>query len=519
MQSSKRTTQTRPVRPMALVVGCVALPLWVACNQIAGIQEGTPGDRDGGADASGADGTIPDSGANDAKPGADAPADARLDATLDTNPPSDVTMPEAAPGPVACTVEAFSLVAVDDLSARNAGFTTFAPVIGIFPLTDDPTTVTVVAQLDGDFQELLGYTVTFGQTTNLPTSLTGGFTDGGITLFGTVVDPGGFGNAALTTYFTGRIATGFEEGLQVVQLPNTTQDLLFGLGYPLANLGEFSVNSATFAQTSAKSAVWVAAGRDHPVLRGDIYVGAGSSDDGGSPGVAVDRSTQNFYQLANPQIFEMGSTIYAMTPGVVPNGTTVIEVPSDLSDAGTQELITGPDAATLVIAAHRSVADPSRAIVLAESQTSQGAFATYGASVAPGSLGTLVVGQPPFVQNPPLSPTELPSTSTSAVWSGDELFLFGVPADVTGPLPGAALLWLGPDGHVVSSSSTSGGQPIVVAKNPIVATAVAAQDTFGEARAHVVVAWVEQVTTDAGTQYGRLWTERVVCQPAPSGGD
>jgi hypothetical protein len=496
---------------MALAVGCLALSGWVACDQIAGIKEGTLGVSDGGTDASGADSTIPDSGPSDAKPDADATGDARLDATLDGD--SAVTSPEAATGPVACTVESFSATPVDDLSSRNAGFTTFAPVIGIFPLTDDPTTVTVVAQLDGDFQEFLGYTVTFQQTTNLPDSLTGGFTDGGIELWGTIADPGGFGNAALTTYFTGRIATGFEEGLQVVQLPNTTKDFLFGLGYPLANLGEFSVNSAVFAQTSVRSAVWMAAGRDHPVLRGDIFVGSGSSDDGGSPGVAADRSTQNFYQLANPQIFLMGSTIYAMTPGVVPNGTTVIEVPSDLSDAGTQGLITGPDAATLVIAAHPSVADPSKAIVLAESQTSQGAFATYGASVAPGSLGSLVVGQPPFVQNPPLSPTELPSTSTSAVWSGDELFLFGVPADVTGPTPGAALLWLGPDGHVVSSSSTS-GQPIVVAKNPIVATAVATQDTFGEARAHVVVAWVERVTTDAGTQYDRLWAQRVVCQPS-----
>ncbi len=89
---------------------------------------------------------------------------------------------------------------------------------------------------------------------------------------------------------------------------------------------------------------------------------------------------------------------------------------------------------------------------------------------------------------------------------------------MTGPLPGAALLWLGPSGHVVSSSSTS-GQPIVVAENPIVATAVAPQDTFGEARAHLVMAWVERVTTDAGTQYDTLWAERVVCEPAVQAGD
>jgi hypothetical protein len=195
----------------------------------------------------------------------------------------------------------------------------------------------------------------------------------------------------------------------------------------------------------------------------------------------------------------------------------VIEVPADLSDAGTQGVITGPDAATLVVAAHPSGAQTSKVVVLDRSQYSQGAFATYGASVDPPNLGSLVVGQSPFAQNPPVSPTELPYTSTSAAWSGDELFVFGVPADVTGPVAGAALLWLGPDGHVVSSSSTSGA-PIVVARNPIVATAIAAQDTFGEARAHLVVAWVERVTTDAGAQYDVLAAERVVCQPPSPGG-
>jgi hypothetical protein len=155
-------------------------------------------------------------------------------------------------------------------------------------------------------------------------------------------------------------------------------------------------------------------------------------------------------------------------------------------------------------------------VILAGSQTSQGTFATYGASVDPGILASLVVGQSPFVQNALVSPTELPYTNTSAAWSKDELFVFGVPADVTGPFSSAALLWLGPDGHVVSSSSTSGG-PIVVASNPIVASAVAVQDSFLEARAHLVVAWVERVTT-AGTQYDRLAAERVVCQPAPGGG-
>jgi hypothetical protein len=494
-------------RAMALVVAPLALSGWVACDQIAGIREGTLVGRDGGADG----------GARDATSDGEGPADARLDATVDSLPPVDVVVPsEAASGSVACTVEAFSLVVVDDLSTRRTGPMTYVPILGIFPLTDDTTTVTIVAQLEGDTQEFLGYTVQFGTPATPPQILTGGFTDGGVELMGTIADPGGFGNAALTTYYSGHTAIGFEQGLQVVQLPNTSQDQLFGFGYPLANLGTFAVNSAAFAQTSGTSAVWIAAGREHPALRADLFVGAGSTTDGGSGGVANYRSTQNFFVLANPQIFVVGSTIYAIVSGVLPNGTTVIEVPSDLSDAGTQGLITGPDASTVVFAAHRSVASASKVVVLAASQTSQGTFATYGASVDPGMLASLVVGQSPFVQNAPVSPTELPYTNTSAAWSNDELFLFGVPADLTGPVPGAALVWLGPDGHVVSSTSTSGG-PIVVAKDPIVASAIAVQDSFLETRAHMVLAWVQRVTTDAGTQYDRLAAERVVCQPAPGG--
>jgi hypothetical protein len=507
-------------RMAALALGSLALPAWLACDQIAGIEEGTLGVRDGGGDGLAPDGTIPDTGASDAPAHGDATTDAGRDATTDTTSPVDVLVPsEAAPGPVLCTVTAFTGVTVDNLSTRTSGATTFAPIVGVFPMTDDQNTVTVVAQVEGDNTQLLGYTVQFGPQGNPPQSqsLTGDFADGGFELMGTIADPGGFGNAVLTTYYTGHIATGFETGLQVIQLPNTSNDLFLGIGYPIANLGPFAIDSAAFAQTSSKSAVWMAAGRERPLLRADIFVGAGSTLDGGSAGVGVEQSTQNFYQLVDPQLFVVGSTIYGLVPGVVPNGTTVFEVPSDLSDAGTQGLITGPDAATLLFSAHPSASDASAVTVLAGSQTAQGAFATYGATVDPASLGSLVVGQSPFVQNPPVSPAELPYTSTSAVWSGDELFLFGVPADVTGPTPGAALLWLGPDGHVVSSTSTSGGQPVVVSRNPIVATAIAVQDNFGESRAHLVVAWIERVTTDAGAQYDILVSERVVCQP-PGGG-
>ncbi len=90
---------------------------------------------------------------------------------------------------------------------------------------------------------------------------------------------------------------------------------------------------------------------------------------------------------------------------------------------------------------------------------------------------------------------------------------------MTEPLAGAGLLWLGPDGHVVSSTSSSSGLPIVVSGRPIVGTAIAAQDNFGEERADLVVAWIERAATDAGRLYDTLWAERVICQPTSSGRD
>jgi hypothetical protein len=490
---------------MALVGGCLAVASWLGCGQLLGIEDFTPGVPDGGSDAgSDADATVhvgPDASGSDAPPDSIAPVEA-----------------SAAP-PVACTVVPLSTMEVDDLSARDGGPATYIPTLGIFPLRDDPATFTVVAQLFGDGRELLGYTVTFGQPSAPPQSLTGLFADGGIALVGAIADhPGGFGNAVMTTYTSGQLATGLETGLQVIALPNRRQDPFLGVGYPVANLGPVSVDTAAFAQTSASSAAWIATGREHSALENEVLVGAGDAD-GGSGELVVSHSTQDLDSLGTPQIFVMQGQIFAMLPGWVPGGTTVFEEPLSLSsDPGTQGIITSPDAEVFAFETHQSVLEPLMAVAVAVTQSSDGTFATYGAVFPPQLLNVLAVGQSPFVRASSLLPGDFPHTSTSTAWFEDELFLFGVPAVVTEPLAGAALLWLGRDGHVVSTSSSS-GLPIVASGHPIVGTAVAAQDVFGEARADLVVAWIERVTSDAGGQYDTLWTERVVCQPASPGGD
>ena len=438
------------------------------------------------------------------------PQDARPDA-----PP----VPEAAPPPVACTLVRFSRVVVDDLSTREGGPTTYANTIGIVPLSDVSGTAIVVAQLQGDEHEFLGYTVQYGVTSRppalvTPDPLTGFAPDGGIDLLATIADPHGFGNAALTTYRTLRTAVGNQQGLQLVSLPNTSQDFLFApLSYPVADLGLFRTNAGALAQTSDASAVWVASGTEGPVLTGAVRAGAGSADGGQSRWAELVASGQDFYQLGNPQLFVMGTTLYAVTAGVVPQeGATVFEVSTDFPDASTQGLIGGPDAGSVVFAAHPSTTDPSKVIVLAGSQTGPGGtFVTTGATVDPQALVSLIIGQSPFVQHGAVSPGQLPLSVASHAWSGDELFLFGAAGDKSGD---AVLAWMAPDGHLVSASG-----PLVTPSGPLVASSIAAQDNHEELRADLIIAWVERITTDAGLEADRLLSAQVTCEPAPAGGD
>lgn len=497
-------------RLLTIAGAYLAFPAWLGCTALAGIHEGTPGVlADGGSN----DGTLPEVGSTDASD-AEAKAAAPFDAGGDTSPAV-----EAAAGPIACTFVRFSRVVVDDLSTRDSGPTTYAGAIGIVPLSNLAGTAVVVAQLEGDEQEFLGYMVQYGQTSTppalvTPDLLTGYAPEGGIDLVATIADPNGFGNAALTTYRTAKTADGFEQGLQFVSLPSSSKDYLFAPeSYPLADLGLFRTNSAALAQTSDASAAWIAAGTEAPVLKGAIRAGSGSADGGAPRWAEIASSGQDFYQLGNPQLFVVGGTLYAIVAGVAPQGAaTVFQVSTDFPDASTQGLIAGPDAASVVFAAHPSVVDSSKVIVLAASQTGPGGtFETAGATVDPQRLASLVIGQSPFVQNPAVSPSDLPLYVASEAWSGDELFLFGAAGDKSG---NAVLVWMGPDGHLVSASG-----PIVIPAGPIVASSIAAQDQFDETRADLVVAWVERITTGVGVEFDRLLSAQVTCEPAPAGGD
>jgi hypothetical protein len=486
----------------------------VSCTALGGIHEGTLGGADSGPE--GGDGTLPDS----SPPTGDSAADAidastrdasGRDATADAYDADASTQGDTAVPPVACTLVPFTTVLVDDLSRQDGGLTTYTGTIGIVPVTDVTTTAVVAAQLAGDENEFLAYEVDLARRTAQPAApLTGFAQEGGIELVATVPDPHGFGNAVLTTYRTGKLAIGYEEGLQIFTLPDRSGFPFANHGYPLANPGPFRINSAAFSPSSASAATWIVAGTAESSFTGMIFVGGGSAADGSSAGVVVAQSTQTFYQLVNPQIFEVGGTFYALVAGVVDGGTTVFEVPGDFSDAGGQGLIANAGGTSLVLGAHPSAANASQVVVLAGAQTVSGAFATYGATVDPSQLGSLVIGQPPFVENPPISPRDLPLYTMTQAWADDELFLFGGPGDKS---TGATLVWMGADGHIVSSSATSGGGPIVTATSPIVASAIAAQDHFQEDRADLLVAWVVRNTDGAGAQFDRLYAAQVLCEP------
>ena len=480
---------------------------WLGCNAIAGIQDGTLGTLDGGGNDA-ADVTVNDAdggGAGDAAGDKTNGSDGGLDAMAEA---------EAGPALASCHIVPNSTVLLDDLSTHDGADLTFAHALGITALSNVGGEAIVVAQTQNENTDFHGYRASYGNPgMPQPALLNGVATKGNIQILQTISDPGGNGNVVLTAYETAF----FQQpsfGLQLVPLPNTNNDQFSQGGYELVDLSLTYVNEGFALPTSPTGAYWLASTQGEAISNYTISLGAGFSNDAGAAEqtLALVHTQPNWSVSIAP--FQIGSSLYVVANQFSDAGAGVFTVPADLSSTGTQGTINATGT-SIVLAAHASVGSPGNALVLAGSITNQGMLQTYAATVAPGMLGSLTIGQAPLNMGQLVDPSQIPFDNGGSVWADDELFAVGNPGDKSG---GGTLVWIGPDGHIVSSTATSPGK-LIQTSNAVKMCAVAVQDHFGEGRADLVVAWIEQVTPDGGAQpYDQLYSAQVICNPYMPGG-
>jgi hypothetical protein len=481
----------------------VCIAGWLGCDAIVGIQDGILAPSDGGGN-DGADVTTGDGNGGHDATGDTTTTDGGLDALAEA---------EAGVTVAACNLVPNSTMVVDDLSTHDGGDREFAHALGITALKNVNGEAIVVTQTQSENQDILAYRASYGNGPSPPVNLAGVATSGGVQIQDTISDPAGNGNVVLTSFVTGFVNQP-AYGLQLIPLPNLNNDQFSQGGYELVNLFLANVNQAHALQTSSSSAIWVASTTGESFFRSNITVGAGFTDDAAAANVnvlTINGTSPNWSVDFAP--FVVGNGVYVIANQATEAGAGVYSTPMDFSDAATLGTIGSPSL-SLVFKAHASVGSPGKALVFAGTLDTQGNFDLYGATVDPGMLGSLTVGQPPFTGGT-VSLGDMPFDRGDSVWATDELFAIGTPGDKS---VGAVLVWIAPDGHLVSAASTSGGK-LIQTNNAIQLSAVAAQTVLGEGHAELVVAWIERIVPDGGAQpYDVLYSAQAVCNKPTDGG-
>jgi hypothetical protein len=480
---------------------------WLGCNAIAGIQEGILAPSDGGID--GADVTTGDTGGGNDSGGGDT-------TTMTDGGPDAMAEAEAGPLLAACNLVPNSTVLVDDLSTHDGGDLQFGNGLGITSLKNVNGEAIVVVQTQSENNDIRGYRVSYGQGAQGPSYLSGVATKGGIQIQDTISDPNGNGNVVLTSYETS-FFTQPDYGLQLIPLPNDNNELFSSGGYELVDFGLQSVGEAHAMQLSSTGAIWTATTVGESFARSYITVGAGFSDDAGAANqnlVTISGTTPNWSLNIPP--FVVGSSVYVIANQFTDaGGAGVFSAAADLSDGGPLGSI-GAKGMSTVFAAHGSVGSPGKVLVVAGALNNQAMLGIYSATVDPSVLGTLTIGQAPFTGGASVSLGDMPfDRGSGPIWTDDELFAVGTPGDKS---VGGVLAWIGPDGHLVSGASTSGGK-LIQTNNAIQKCAIAAQDHIGESHADLVVTWIERMHPEGGAMpYDVLYSAQVVCNPYMPGG-
>jgi hypothetical protein len=492
----------------------LALCLGLGCDTIAGIQEGqlAAGDSgtaadattDGGAgdgtspnDAAAGDSTTPprDSSSTVDAP-SDAPFDAPPDATLDAPPDAP---PDAPSVPVVCTVNAGSVLMLDDLSVNSANGLEFSSQelwLAPLPSTNDSVFVlTQAGQVD-----IAVYQVSFGQGSSTRVSM-GASATGNVRLLD--VEPAQGGYVALSSLGT---SVQGESALRVIGPLNSFQSAPTPVPIsPTVMDGGAFPNGAALVSPQAGLYYWLLAVQNQTTNSSALLSGSSASG-----GIFESLGLQQDNNSGVGSIFDLAGNLYGVASGIGDaGGSTLLVYPDTLANPGTQvpveTNVPNVDLST-VLTAHVSAADPTKAALLAATLDNSGNAQIWSGLFTPAQMHSLTIGSPQFTAGSQLAFASGPFGNGSTTPAGDQAFLAGPPQ---GGGTDVLLLWVGAEGRVIASG------PLVNRSNPIrMARVCAGNIVIGEVDADLFVAWVERITPTTGSPYDQLWGARATCQPA-----
>jgi hypothetical protein len=482
----------------------------LGCTTVAGIKEGHPGEpADSGAPAdSASDSTLPnqpDGEADGTTPGDGGP-DAPYDGPADS--PPDAPSPE-----LACSVIESSRILVDDSANEDAaGGAGFINGVWIAKSTTE-NQIFVFTQLAADPTQFLEYDVDFNAGSSFVGRGWTGIGDGrGVQLIdvSTAVSGTTVVNAALATFPAGGSGKGPSTGLQVIPLPPSFTGFIPGNPVIVADAFLADIQSGVFVQTTTTSADWLVATQGTNIQRYNVFAGSGSDADASGPQQILATSTTTPYDVTNAPLLDMGGSLYAMVSGIDPSGSvSVFAEPDDFSADASASTIGGSTHGR-VLTARPSTVDPTSALVLmVVPEASQLQARVFGAITPPGRLSSLAAGAAPWTGGSLLGLAEVPSASAGIGWLDDETALIGPTQDGSG----LQLLWIGPDGRLVSHSATS-GVLLPGGSNQVAGSAVQFDKHFGETQGTLFAVWIENIPA-RGSQ--RIYAIKVSC--APPGAD
>ncbi len=410
-----------------------------------------------------------------------------------------------------CAIDVNSRILVDSTSnydaAGGAGF-----VHGLwFAKTTTYNQIFVFAQLASDPTEFFEYDVDFNQQAVLANHSWRGLGAGkGAQLIDVSTTPAGANavtNAALATAPGPASGMGTSSDIQVIPLPSDFSGFFPGNPFKVGNLLA-NVQSGVFLQPTRTSADWLLATQGNSISRYNIVTGTGTTTDASAFGQILAASTTTKYSVDDAPFLDIGGWLYAFVGGVDPEGgLTAFQLPDDLGDAAATTI---PNSVgTRILTARPSARAPSNALVLAAAPVSAGTEQQIFQAVAPPSqLTSAAIGSPPYTRSAVLQAVELPLVNAATASLDDETAIVGPRPDGTG----LYLVWLGPDGRVVSHPATSGA--LLNLSDTVQSAAVQFDQHTGEAGATLFVAWIEDMPD--GSQ--RIYAIKVLCSPPPSGG-
>jgi hypothetical protein len=408
--------------------------------------------------------------------------------------------PDSPPVAVVCAVNAGSALMLDDLSVHSANGLQFQHELWVAPLLSANDSVFVLTQAGSDQTDISVYEVSFGQGSSTLVSM-GASASGNVRLLD--VEPARGGYVALSSLGT---SVQGESALQVIGPLNAFQSVPTPtpISSTIMDGGAFP-NGAAFVSPQAGLYYWLLTEKNQTTTTSQLLSGSSASG-----GIFETLGPQQYDNSGIASVFDLAGNLYGVASGVSDaGGSTLLVYPDTLANPGTQITVGSsvPNVvADVVLTAHVSAADPTKAALLALTLDNSGNAQLWSGVFTPAQMQSLTIGSPQFTAGSLIDIANAPFGSGSTTSAGDQAFLAGPPQ---GGGTDVVFLWVGAEGRVIASG------PLVNRSNPIrLATVCASGIVIGEVDADLFVAWVEQITPDTGSPYDQLWAARATCHPA-----